>query len=142
MNAIEPILFDIKDGTLKRVSKSNFNIANSRLEHRSLTESGQVSSLLYRNKENNVTAKFNSPDSISQQYRADKSVASGEGGDDDDDEDDQNDEMDEAGEADDEMLEEVKENDEVNSSDRKVIAASESSASLNNSQRAASSSSS
>ena len=41
--------------------------------------------------------------------------------------------MDEAGEADDEMLEEVKENDEVNSSDRKVIAASESSASLNNS---------
>lgn len=66
MQAIEPILFDIKDGSLKRVCKSNFNKANSVLEHRSLTESGQVPSLMYRNKENNITAKFGSPDSISQ----------------------------------------------------------------------------
>ena len=68
MHAIEPILFDIKDGTLKRVSKSNFDPSKSKImppsgdifaNEKKEDDHQQRSSEEEEEEENNDTAKFN-----------------------------------------------------------------------------------
>ena len=61
MHAIEPILFDIKDGTMKRVFKSNFDPSKSRIMSSDdfFANEDDQQRISEEQEENNDTAKFN-----------------------------------------------------------------------------------